>query len=69
MQLSRTVLGMHEPSPQRQWKGAGQSVGCVCFCGTVMGAIPIVTVAQQLCTHFTASIFQGQSNWDGTAGH
>lgn len=30
-----------------------------------MGAVSIVTVAQQLCTHLTASIFQGQSNWDG----
>lgn len=39
------------------------------FCSTVMGAVAIVTVAQQLCTHFTASIFQGQSNWDGAAGH
>lgn len=30
-----------------------------------MGGVSIVTVAQQLCTHFIASIFQGHSNWDG----
>lgn len=34
------------------------SLGCVCFCSTVMGAVPIVTVAQQLCNILQHQFFR-----------
>lgn len=49
LQLHRTVLGSRR---------AVASLGCVCFCSTVMGAVPIATVAQQLCNILEHQFFR-----------